>query len=62
MSYNILKEMKNPQTGKQSYVLLTDGLSQIWEIKTETEAKRITTMLNENSDSGWIYKIRKNCR
>ena len=38
MAYNILKEMKDPNTGKQSYVLLTDGLSQIWEIETEKEA------------------------
>ena len=41
MSYNILKEMKDPKTGKPSYVLLTDGLSQIWEIDTEEEANRI---------------------
>ena len=61
MSYNILKEMKDPNTGKHSYVLLTDGLSQIWEIKTEKEANRIATMMSENSDSGWNYKIRKNC-
>ena len=61
MAYNILKEMKDPNTGKQSYVLLTDGLSQIWEVETEKEAKRIAKMLTENSDSGWNYKIRKNC-
>ena len=62
MAYNILKEMEDPNTGKKSYVLLTDGLSQIWEVKTEKEANRITKMMNENSDSGWRYKIRKNCR
>jgi hypothetical protein len=61
MAYNILKEMKNPNTGIPSYVLLTDGLSQIWEVETEKEAKRIAKMLTENSDSGWNYKIRKNC-
>jgi len=61
MAYNILKEMKNPSTGTPSYVLLTDGLSQIWEVETEKEAKRIAKMLTENSDSGWNYKIRKNC-
>ena len=54
MPYNILKEMKDPNTGKKSYVLLTDGLSQIWEIKTEKEANRITKMMTENSDSGHI--------
>ena len=62
MSYNILKEMKDPNTEKKSYVLLTDGLSQIWEIKSEKEATRIAKMMSENSDSGWNYKIRKNCK
>ncbi len=32
MPYNIVKEMID-QTGKKSYILLTDGLSQIWEVK-----------------------------
>jgi len=62
MPYNILKEMKDPNTEKKSYVLLTDGLSQIWEIKSEKEATRIAKMMSENSDSGWNYKIRKNCK
>ena len=57
MAYNILKEMKDTNTGKKSYVLLTDGLSQIWEIKNEKEATRITKMMNENSDSGHRYQI-----
>ena len=62
MAYNILKEMQDPNTGKKSYVLLTDGLSQIWEIKKEKEATRITTMMNENSDSGHKYEIRETCK
>ena len=62
MPYNILKVMKDPNTEKKSYVLLTDGLSQIWEIKSEKEATRIAKMMSENSDSGWNYKIRKNCK
>ena len=60
MPYNIVKEMID-QTGKKSYVLLTDGLSQIWDVKTEKEAQRISTMMTENSDSGWVYKTRKSC-
>ena len=60
MHYNIVKEMTDP-TGKKSYVLLTDGLSQIWDVETEKEAARISTMLTENSDSGWVYKVRKTC-
>jgi hypothetical protein len=61
MSYNIVKEMKDPKTGKKSFVLLTDGLSQIWDVEKEKEAQRIATMMTENSDSGWVYKIRKTC-
>tara|TARA_R110002051_G_scaffold316106_1_gene395327 strand:+ start:1447 stop:1632 length:186 start_codon:yes stop_codon:yes gene_type:complete len=61
MSYNILKEMKDPNTGKKSYVLLTDGLSQIWEIESEKEANRLAKLMRENSDSGHRYKIRKSC-
>jgi hypothetical protein len=57
MSYNIIKIMTNPN-GQKTHVLLTDGLSQIWEIKSKKEAERIATMLIENSDSGWSYKVR----
>jgi len=60
MPYNIVKEMID-QTGKKSYVLLTDGLSQIWEVKNEKEAQRIAKMMTANSDSGWVYKTRKSC-
>ena len=57
MSYNIIKIMTNPK-GQKAHVLLTDGLSQIWEIKSKKEAERIATMLTENSDSGWCYRVR----
>ena len=54
--------MKNINTGKSTYVLLTDGLSQIWDIKKKEEATRITNMLNENTDSGHTYEIRQTCK
>jgi len=62
MTYNIVKAMKDPKTGKQVYVLLTDGLSQIWDLSSEKEANRLANMMNENSDSGWEYIVRKNCK
>jgi len=62
MAYNILKIMTDQQSKKKVHVLLTDGLSQIWEIKNQKEANRITNMLNENSDSGHKYEIRENCK
>ena len=58
MAYNIIKTMMDPRTGKKTHVLLTDGLSQIWDIRKKEEAVRISRMLTENSDSGHIYEIR----
>jgi|TARA_R110002153_G_scaffold8154_1_gene35448 hypothetical protein len=62
MTYNILKSMKDSKTGKQVYVLLTDGLSEIWDLPSEEEANRLINIMNENSDSGWVYTVRKNCK
>ncbi len=47
--------------GQTTHVLLNDGLSQIWEIKNKSEAERISRVLNQNSDSGWVYTIRETC-
>tara|TARA_R110000765_G_scaffold87599_1_gene167927 strand:+ start:1244 stop:1444 length:201 start_codon:yes stop_codon:yes gene_type:complete len=58
MSYNIMKIMKDPTTGKKMNVLLTDGLSQIWTIKKLEEVTRIVNMMEENSDSGHKYEVR----
>jgi len=49
-------------SGQKTHVLLTDGLSQIWEIKSKKEAERIANMLTENSDSGWVYTVRGTCK
>ena len=62
MAYNIIKVMTDPKTRAKPHVLLTDGLSQIWDIKKKEEAVRITTMLNENTDSGHKYEIRGTCK
>ena len=61
MSYNIIKIMTNPK-GYKTHVLLTDGLSQIWEINSKKEAEKIANMLSENSDSGWEYTVRGTCK
>jgi len=61
MSYNILKVMTQPN-GKRTHVLLTDGLSQILEIKTKDEAVNMVRIFNENSDSGWVYELRSTKR
>ena len=49
------------QQGKKTHVLLTDGLSQIWDIETRYEAERICGLLTINSDSGWVYQVRETC-
>ena len=58
MAYNIMKIMNNPNTGKKTHVLLTDGLSQIWDIKRLDEVTRIVKMMQDNSDSGHKYEVR----
>lgn len=58
MGYNIMKIMKDPNTGKKMNVLLTDGLSQIWTINRLEEVTKIAQMLEENSDSGHKYEVR----
>ena len=58
MPYNIMKIMKDPKTGKQTHVLLTNGLSEIWSINNLKEVVNITQMLTENSDSGHVYEVR----
>ena len=57
MGYNIIKKMKD-NNGKLVHILLTDGLSQILELKNPKKAKKMVKMLNENSDSGWDYELR----
>jgi len=57
MSYNILKTMTNP-SGKVIKVLLLDGLSEILEVKELTQALKMVDILNQNTDSGWIYEVK----
>ena len=57
-SYNIVKTMIDPKTGKKSCILMLDGLSSILEIKSLDKALKMAEMFNENSDSGWTYEVR----
>lgn len=43
--------------GNKTHVLLTDWHSEILEIESEDEAQKLTSILNCNSDSGWVYEI-----
>ena len=59
MAFSIVKTMTNNETGKSVFVLLTNGLSEIWETQNEEEAIKLANMLTENSDSGWEYTVRE---
>lgn len=43
--------------GKKTHVLLVDSHSEILEISSEKEAVDLVNILNENSDSGWVYEL-----
>ena len=58
MTYNIIKTMTDPKTGRKTCVLLLDGLSSILDIKSLDKALKMTRIFNENSDSGWNYEVR----
>ena len=57
MTYNIMKTMKDKETGKTINVLLLDGLSSILEIKELDKALNMAHKLNTNSDSNWEYSV-----
>lgn len=45
------------KNGKKLNVLLTNGHSEILEFNNFDEAHKLALVLNENSDSGWLYSI-----
>ena len=58
MTYNIIKIMTDPKTGKTIKVLLLDGLSSILEVKELDQALKMAEIFNQNTDSGWKYEVR----
>lgn len=53
--YSIRKTMT--QGGKVVHVLMTNGNSEILEMSDKTEAEKLVSILNANSDSGWSYSV-----
>lgn len=43
--------------GKVINVLMTNGHSEIMEFTEKEKAEEMTALLNENSDSGWLYTV-----
>jgi hypothetical protein len=53
----MIKKIMVKPNGKKTHTLLTDGHSEILEINHENIAKNVIGVLNENSDSGWVYEL-----
>lgn len=56
-SYAIVKILKNGE--KITSVLLLDANSEIWEFNNIDKAQKMADRLTKNSDSGWLYFVRK---
>jgi hypothetical protein len=54
--YVIRKVMTN-KYGKKLNILITNGHSEILEFDNLDEAEKLTLVMNENSDSGWLYHV-----
>ena len=57
--YVIVKNIKNKKTKKTLPVILIDSQSEILEFDTEQEASELCVILNVNTDSGYLYTIKK---
>ena len=57
--YVIVKHIKINQTSKKVPVILLNSQSEIWEFKTEEDAERMKEIFQTNSDSGYIYEVKK---
>ena len=43
--------------GKKTHVLLTDSHSEVLDLNSKKDAEDLVNILNQNSDSGWVYEI-----
>ena len=54
----IIKEYKN-RNGVVLPVLMLNGLGEVLEFKTELEALEFANIMQTNTDSGWVYSVKK---
>jgi len=54
--YVIKKVMVLPN-GKKNHIFMTNGDSEVLEMDNKDDAKKLVKILNENSDSGWVYEL-----
>jgi hypothetical protein len=53
----VIRKVMNDRYGKKINVLLTNGHSEVLEFNNLNEAEKLVLVLNENSDSGWVYSV-----
>lgn len=53
----VIRKVMTDKYGKKINVLITDGHSEVLEFDNLNEAEKIALVLNENSDSGWLYFV-----
>jgi hypothetical protein len=53
----VIKKIMADAKGKRTHVLLTNSQSEILELTSINEANNLVDILNQNSDSGWVYEV-----
>jgi hypothetical protein len=53
----VVKKIMADAKGKKTHVLLNNSQSEILEINNFVEAQNLVNILNQNSDSGWLYEV-----
>jgi len=53
----VIKKIMADAKGKKTHVLLTNSQSEILELNSLNKAEDLVNILNQNSDSGWVYEV-----
>jgi hypothetical protein len=53
----VIKKIMADAKGKKTHVLLTNSQSEILELNSLNESEDLVNILNQNSDSGWVYEV-----
>jgi len=53
----LIKKTFTAKSGKEINVLMTNGHSEILEIKDEDKAHELTSVMNENSENNCSYEV-----
>jgi hypothetical protein len=56
-TYVITKKIVLPN-GKEQNIILMNG-DEVWEFDDHDTANQLATVMTQNSDSGWIYTVKK---